>query len=583
MQRLFRYVRRYWLRYAFGIVCTWATVSLLMAVPQLIKAAINSVERGQFNHLPRITGLICLIAVAMAIVRWFSRFVIFNCGRDIEYNMRNELFTHLTNLGPDFYERHQTGDLMSRMINDLTAVRMMVGMGVLTFTNTPLTYAFALAFMFSQNTRLTAAAIIPYVLLFAGIKRLTRSLMERSLRVQEGLGSIGSKVQESLAGVHVVKAYNLEEYDAQRFRAMNDDYNQQNLALARLRGAMMPMIRTAMATSVMVVLVYGGSLVMAKQMTIGELVAFMGYLGQLAWPTTSLGWMLSLWQRGKAAMKRLDELFDAVPPSTVTELDGQLEVRGAIEWDHVSFSYFAGSATSQNGHKPYALKDVSVKIPPGGKLAIVGRTGSGKSTMVKLLVRMMEPTSGRVLLDGHDVRELPLHVLRSTIGVVPQDATLFSDTMARNIAFGRVDAPFDEIVAAARVAGLEGDVMVLPRGLETVVGERGMALSGGQKQRVTIARAITYNPSIVVLDDALSSVDTETERSVLQSLNESVRGRTTIVVAHRASTVRDADEIVVLDAGEIVERGTHEELMAMRGIYAELFKRQLLEQELAAY
>jgi len=451
----------------------------------------------------------------MAIVRWFSRFVIFNCGRDIEYNMRNELFTHLTSLGPDFYERHQTGDLMSRMINDLTAVRMMVGMGVLTFTNTPLTYAFALAIMFSQNSRLTAAAIIPYVLLFAGIKRLTHSLMERSLRVQEGLGSIGSKVQESLAGVHVVKAYNLEEYEAQRFREMNDDYNQQNLALARLRGAMMPMIRTAMATSVMVVLVYGGSLVMARQMTIGELVAFMGYLGQLAWPTTSLGWMLSLYQRGKAAMKRLDELFDAVPPATVTDLDGRLEVRGAIEWDHVSFSYFAGSATSQNGHKPYALKDVSVKVPPGGKLAIVGRTGSGKSTMVKLLVRMMEPTSGRILLDGTmSANYLSTRCAARSVSFPRTPRSFRTRWRGTSLLAGRRSIPGNRCRSTCR--GTRGRC----DGSAARVGDRGRRTRHGAFRRPETARDHRsrhyLQPSIVVLDDALSSVDTETERSVLQ-------------------------------------------------------------------
>jgi ATP-binding cassette subfamily B multidrug efflux pump len=430
--------------------------------------------------------------------------------------------------------------------------------------------------MLSLDARLTVAALVPYPLLLVLMKRYSRRLMEYTLRVQEGLAEMSSRVQENLSGVHVVRAYACEAGETAAFAALNERFKAQNLQLAGVRGQMMPIMKTASSIGTLVVLSYGGVEVIKGRLSLGDLVAFIGYLNLLAWPTMAMGWMLSILQRGRAAMERLEHIFGVEPNirdgADATPLP---VVRGQIEFRNVDFAY----RVAGNGHQ--VLHGVSFRVEPGRKLALVGRTGSGKSTVAALLPRLFDASGGQILVDGRDVRSLPLTQLRRGIGFVSQDPFLFSRTIRDNIRFG-VDAADDGAVRrAAEIAGVAADIEAFPRGYDTIVGERGITLSGGQKQRLTLARAVIADPPILVLDDALSSVDTRTERAILRALEDMMHDRTAIIIAHRISTIQDADLIAVLEDGRVVELGDHGSLLARDGIYADLFRQQRLEEEIS--
>lgn len=554
-----------------------------MAVPYLLKRAIEAIEAGlPFSQVATIAAAIALIAVVQAVVRTMSRALIFNVGRDVECDLRNDLFTHLERLPLEYYQNQQTGDLMSRLINDVTAIRMLLGVGFLNLLNTPIYYAYGLSIMFALNAPLTAAALLPFPLLLFVVKRVSRRMMEQTLRVQEELANLSSAVQENVTGIQVVRAYQAEDVAVQRFARSNEALTEQSLSLARVRGQLGPIMRTASGLGTLVVLCLGGTQVIRGNMSLGDLAAFIGYLNLLAWPTMAMGWMLSVVQRGRAALQRLEHIF-AVEPSITEAADATPlpAVRGAIEFRNVSFAYPNGS----NGHR--ILENVSFDLAPGQKMALVGRTGAGKSTLVSLLPRLFDVTEGEIFLDGREIRSLPLHQLRSAIGFVPQDPFLFSTRIDDNIAFALDREPNgaarreQTLLAAAEDAGIAQDVETFPKGYATMVGERGVTLSGGQKQRLTLARALAAAPRVLILDDALSSVDTRTEQAILSSLRERLRGQTSIFIAHRLSTVVDADLILVLDDGQVVERGDHRSLLGQDGLYAQLFREQQLEEALA--
>ncbi len=578
MPRLLGYMRRYRGRYLLGALCLLATASLAMAVPLLLKYAIDAVASG--GGIRPVAGYalaIIAIAVVQGIVRTYSRALVFNAGRDIETDLRSDLFAHLELLDRSFYEHQRTGDLMSRVINDVNAVRMMLGPGILNLVNTPLYYVYGVAVMLSLDARLTVAALVPYPIILWVVKRFSRRIMEHTLRVQEGLAQLSSHVQENLSGLHVVRAYAAESEQSDAFARLNGTFRDQSLDLAKVRGQLVPVMRTASGLGTLVVLWYGGVRVIEGHISVGDLVAFLGYLNLLAWPTMALGWMISVLQRGRAAMRRLEHIFDSQPSIRDREdAAAPVPLRGGIEFDNVDFR-FPGS----NGNAA-VLRGISFSLAPGEKLALVGRTGSGKSTVAALLMRLYDVSSGSIRLDGRDIRDVPLSVLRRSVAVVPQDPFLFSTTLAENIRFAAADASDEQVRDAARAAGIDGDIDSFPAGYETQVGERGVTLSGGQKQRTTLARAILADPHVLVLDDALSSVDARTEREILGELERVLAGRTSIVITHRVSTVQDADRIAVLDDGAIVELGDHRTLLARNGVYADLFRRQRLEEELAA-
>jgi ATP-binding cassette subfamily B multidrug efflux pump len=577
MRRLWAYLRRYRMRYAVGGACLFATATLAMLVPYLLKRAIDAIAHGAPpSAVARLALWIIGIAVVQAVVRTLSRAVIFNVGRDVEYDLRNDLFAHLQTLPLSYYHRQQTGDLMSRLINDVTAVRMLLGPGILNVVNTPLYYVYGVGIMLSLDPRLTVAALLPYPLILLIVKRFSRRLMDSTLRVQEGLAEMSSHVQENLSGIHVVRAYAGEAGATAAFAAINQRFKEQSTELARVRGQIMPVMKTASSLGTLVVLWYGGLEVIHGRLSLGDLVAFIGYLNLLAWPTMAMGWMLSILQRGRAAMTRLEHIFGALPDiSDAAETTPLPVVQGRIEYCAVDFAYHVAG----NGHQ--VLDGVSFRIGPGQKLALVGRTGAGKSSIAALLPRLFDVSGGQIRLDGRDIRTLPLAQLRRSIGFVPQDPFLFSATVRDNIGFGLDDADDAAVRRAAAVAGVATDIESFRRGYDTVVGERGITLSGGQKQRLTLARAVITDPRILVLDDALSSVDTRTERAILAALRDLMRSRTSIIIAHRLSTIQDADLIAVVDDGRIVEIGDHAALLARDGLYADMFRQQRLEEEIA--
>jgi ATP-binding cassette, subfamily B, multidrug efflux pump len=569
---------RYRGRYAIGLVCLLATGTLAMSVPYLLKRAVDTIASGgSAGTVGWLAATIIMIALMQSVVRTVSRFMIFNVGRDIEYDLRNDLFAHLERLPLSYYQTQQTGDLMSRLVNDITAVRMLLGVGFLNLINTPIYYLYAVSIMVSMDWRLTLASLIPYPLVLIIVKRTSRQLMERTLKTQEGLAAMSSRVQENLSGIHVVQAYVREEAETAAFQRLNEEFSAQSMALAKVRGVIMPVMRAVSTLGTLVVLWFGGLRVIAGHLSLGDLVAFIGYLHILAWPTMALGWMLSIVQRGRAALQRLEMIFQAMPSIDEARAEPLAQpLVGAIRFRGTGFAY-DGRPTSR-----HALTDVDVSLPAGATLAVVGRTGSGKTSLVQLLPRLFDVTEGAVEIDGRDVRTLSLATLRSAIGYVPQDPFLFSRSVRDNIRFGAPEADDAAVQRVAAIAALDRDIAELPRGYDTIVGERGITLSGGQKQRVTLARALIVDPTILILDDALSSVDTETERRILSELRTVMHERTSILIAHRISTVMAADLILVLDEGRVVETGDHQALLARDGFYADLFRRQRLAEELEA-
>ncbi|MEQ1574767.1 MAG: ABC transporter ATP-binding protein [Vicinamibacterales bacterium] len=596
LRRLLGYMARYRRSFLLGFVCIVLSTGIALAGPWVLKYAIDDLTAGVTMGKVRMYALgLFALTIVGAIFRFLMRRIIIGASRDIEFDLRHDFFTALQRLDLAYFQRNRTGDLMSRATSDLNAVRMMVGPAVMYTATTVLGFIVAVGLMLSIDGRLTLLTLVPLPFVSIIVRYFGSAIHRRFEAIQEQLSEISAQTQETLSAVRVIRAYGQEQYAIERFRLANEEYVRRNKGLIRLQGAYYPSMGLLMGFAAMLVLWLGSREVVAGRMTLGELVAFNAYLMLLSWPMIAFGWVTNLLQRGMASWKRMLEVMDAVPAVADRVLDGvdggdgvvvgaDLKVRpdtvhpdtvpGAIEFRNLTFAY--------GDH--VVLRDVSAVFPAGTTTAIVGATGSGKSTLLGLLPRLHEPPRGTVFIDGVDVLDMPLETLRGAIGFVPQEPFLFSASIAENVAFGARGAQGDRdrVEEAAGLARLDKDLSDFPKGYDTLVGERGITLSGGQKQRTAIARALAIDPRILVMDDALSSVDTYTEEEILSRLAAVMRERTTILVSHRVSTVRGADQILVLDDGRIVERGTHDALVRHNGLYADLYRKQLLEEELEA-
>ena len=542
--------------------------------PQIVRRAIDYLKEDiQVKQLLIYAGGIIAVTLVLGVFRYLTRRTVIVVSRLIEYDMRNDLFAKLQSFSNIFYQQNSTGDIMARLTNDMNAVRSVLGPGLMYTVNTLTTFVFVLVMMVLISPFLTLLAMIPVPLLVIIVNYFNRQINKRYSAVQAQFSRISTKVQENLSGIRIVKSYVLEKNELDDFNRLNKEYIDKNMHYEKIHAAFRPVMMLIVGFGIALILLFGGRLIIREIITLGEFVAFNLYLAMLVWPSIALGWVMGIFYQGVASMNRLDFILQS-PPDIADRpgISAAPAIKGRIEISNLTFTY--------PGQQEPALQDINLSVPAGHIVAIVGRTGSGKTTLMQILTRIYDPPDGTVFLDGRDIKDYPLHYLRQHIGYIPQETFLFSESIRENIAFGVPDIDQEKIEYSARMAQIHDSISEFPKGYDTILGERGINLSGGQKQRVAIARAIVKEPRLLLLDDALSAVDTVTEEAILNNLRQVMRNKTCFWVSHRISSIKDADYIIVLDQGRIVEEGVHEELLLINGIYADLFEKQQLEESL---
>ncbi len=570
---LMSYIKRHKWSYFGGIVTLFVVDYMNLLIPQLTGEVTDGLTGHtlDFDGVMRIIGTIMIVGTILAIGRFLWRYFIFGAARRIQYEIRNGMFEHLEKLSVEYYNEHKTGDLMSRFINDLNTIRMAIGPAVISaFDATVMAVMVIVQMIIYVDLKLTLLAVIPLLGIFFGEFYYGAKMEKRFNEKQEALSGLTDMVQESFSGVRVIKAFVQERAERRAFLKSNDFTREKNMRVVKLQAVVIPMIDVIIGASSLVTLLYGGYLALTGEITLGRFVAFNQYITMLVWPMFAAGDSITMISQGLASTKRIQEIFEEKPEIFDGEDTKDIKkIEGNIEFNHLTFVH--------NGQTEPTLKDINLKVLAGTTLAIIGRTGNGKSTLVNLLLHLYNTRPGMIKIDGTDINQIPLNTLRANIAYVPQDNFLFSDSLKNNIAFGVEGTDMDEVIKATKAACIHDNIVAFPDGYETIVGERGVTLSGGQKQRSSIARALMKDAPILILDDSLSAVDTDTEEHILSNLKENRKGKTTILIAHRISTIQNADMILVLEDGEAAEIGNHNELMELNGIYKSMFDKQQLE------